>query len=157
MFKWNLNDFYDNKVEMSTVFVLKPIIDVLYNEVNEYKKEIERLNKIIEELREHKTHKKVKKVDVEVKKNEIIDLVDSDEEFDDEQYAKQAEASPASLPISDREQLENQKNNNETATSKTDDVKNVKMIGGKEKKEYMKEYHRSYRKKQKEVYAETKK
>ena len=142
---------------MSTVFVLKPIIDVLYNEVNEYKKEIERLNKIIEGLREHKTHKKVEKVEVEVKKNEIIDLVDSDEEFDDEQYAKQAEAPPASSPICDRDQVENQKNINETSTSYNEEVKNVKMIGGKEKKEYMKEYHRSYRKKQKELHAETKK
>lgn len=142
---------------MSTVFVLKPIIDVLYNEVNEYKKEIERLNKIIEELREYKTHKKIEKVEVEIKKNEIIDLMDSDEEFDDDKYTKQAEAPPASSPISDREQVENQKNNNENLTSNNEDIKNVKMIGGKEKKEYMKEYHRNYRKKQKELHAETKK
>lgn len=139
---------------MSTVFVLKPIIDVLYNEVTEYKKEIERLNKIIEELREHKTHKKVEKVEVEVKKNEIIDLTDSDEEFNDEQYAKQAEAPPASSPICDRDQVEDQKNIIENSTLNNDDVKNVKMIGGKEKKEYMKEYQRTYRKKQKEMRAE---
>lgn len=147
----NLNDFYDNKIEMSTVFVLKPIIDVLYNEVSEYKKEIERLNKIIEELREHKTHKKV---EIEIKKNEIIDLTDSDEEFDDEQYAKQAEAPPASSPICERDQVENQKNISENLNSNNDDIKNVKMIGGKEKKEYMKDYQRTYRKKQKEMRAE---
>jgi hypothetical protein len=140
---------------MSTVFVLKPIIDVLYNEVSEYKKEIERLNKIIEELRGSKTHKKVEKVEVEVKKNEIIDLSESDEEFDDEKYAKQAEAPPASSPASDRDQVENQKNIIESSTSNNEDVKNVKMIGGKDKKEYMKEYQRTYRKKQKELRAES--
>ncbi len=140
---------------MSTVFVLKPIIDVLYNEVSEYKKEIERLNKIIEELRGSKTHKKVEKVEVEVKKNEIIDLSESDEEFDDEKYAKQAEAPPASSPICDRDQVENQKNISESSTSNNEDVKNVKMIGGKDKKEYMKEYQRTYRKKQKELHAES--
>lgn len=140
---------------MSTVFVLKPIIDVLYNEVNEYKREIERLNKIIEELREHKTSKKVEKVEVEIKKNEIIDLIDSDEEIDDEQCAKQAEAPPASSPICDRDQVENQKNISENATLNNDGVKNVKMIAGKDKKEYMKEYQRSYRKKQKKLHAET--
>ncbi len=140
---------------MSTVFVLKPIIDVLYNEVSEYKKEIERLNKIIEELRGSKTHKKVEKVEVEVKKNEIIDLTESDEEFDDGQYAKQAEAPPASSPICDRDQVENQKNISENSTFNNDDIKNVKMIGGKDKKEYMKEYQRTYRKKQKELRAES--
>ncbi len=140
---------------MSTVFVLKPIIDVLYNEVSEYKKEIESLNKIIEELRGSKTHKKVEKVEVEVKKNEIIDLSESDEEFDDEKYAKQAEAPPASSPASDRDQVENQKNIIESSTSNNEDVKNVKMIGGKDKKEYMKEYQRTYRKKQKELRAES--
>ncbi len=140
---------------MSTVFVLKPIIDVLYNEVSEYKKEIERLNKIIEELRGSKTHKKVEKVEVEVKKNEIIDLSESDEEFDDEKYAKQAEAPPASSPICDRDQVENQKNISESSTSNNEDVKNVKMIGGKDKKEYMKEYQRTYRKKQKELRAKS--
>jgi DNA-directed RNA polymerase alpha subunit len=141
---------------MSTVFVLKPIIDVLYNEVNEYKKEIERLNKIIDELKGRKFHKKVEVIEVESKKNEIIDLTDSDyDSDDDEKYAKQAEAPPASSPVYECEQEENKNNNNENVSSSNDDIKKVKMIGGKEKKEYMKEYQRTYRKKQKELRAES--
>jgi DNA-directed RNA polymerase alpha subunit len=141
---------------MSTVFVLKPIIDVLYNEVNEYKKEIERLNKIIDELKGRKFHKKVEVIEVESKKNEIIDLTDSDyDSDDDEKYAKLAEAPPASSPVYECEQEENKNNNNENVSSSNDDIKKVKMIGGKEKKEYMKEYQRTYRKKQKELRAES--
>jgi hypothetical protein len=140
---------------MSTVFVLKPIIDVLYNEVNEYKKEIDRLNKIIEELKGLKTHKKIEVIEVEQKKNEVIDLTDSDNDSNDEKYAKTAVAPPASSPICDRDQVENQKNINEIHTSNNGDIKNIKMIAGKDKKEYMKEYQRTYRKKQKELRAES--
>lgn len=132
---------------MSTVFVLKPIIDVLYNEVNEYKKEIERLNKIIDELRERKTD--VKQVTNVQKKqvNEVIEISDSE---DDEAFAKEAEAPPTSAANLVLTQVENQTENNENHTSIQEDEKNVKLIGGKDKKEYMKEYQRTYRKKQKE-------
>jgi TolA-binding protein len=132
---------------MSTVFVLKPIIDVLYNEVNEYKKEIERLNKIIDELRGRKTDVK-QQINVKKKQeNEAIELSDSE---DDEAFAKEAEAPPMSAANPVVIQVEKQNENSENSTLLQEDDKNVKLIGGKDKKEYMKEYQRTYRKKQKE-------
>lgn len=126
---------------------MKPIIDVLYNEVNEYKKEIDRLNKIIDELRERKTD--VKQVTNLEKKqvNEVIELSDSE---DDEAFAKAAEAPPTSAANPELIQVEKQNDDDENCSLTQEDDKNIKLIGGKDKKEYMKEYQRTYRKKQKE-------
>lgn len=134
---------------MSTVFVLKPIIDVLYEEVNEYKKEIARLNKIIDELRERKTVKEFDKEMVNLIKNNEIDVnveyITECNNEDDEAFAKEAEAPPTSHIV--HEHVEKQHDTNYICIS---DDKTVKMINGKDKKEYMKEYQRTYRKKQKE-------
>jgi hypothetical protein len=140
---------------MSTVFILKPIIDVLYEEVNEYKKEIERLNKIIDELKNRKTDTEVnRKVSTRAKNNvkpvkevQIYEISDSE---DDEIFAKEAEAPPTSSPATVIGQVEKHEEPKENVTINNDDVKNVKMINGKNAKEYMKEYQRNYRKKQKE-------
>jgi hypothetical protein len=140
---------------MSTVFILKPIIDVLYEEVNEYKKEIERLNKIIDELKNRKTdtemNRKVPTRDKHnvksVKEVQIYEISDSE---DDEIFAKEAEAPPTSSPANVLIQVEKQNETNEKCTLLQEEDKNVKMIGGKNKKDYMKEYQRNYRKKQKE-------
>jgi hypothetical protein len=132
---------------MSTVFVLKPIIDVLYNEVNEYKKEIERLNKIIDELRDRKTDVKQAPNMQNKQINEVIELSDSE---DDEDFAKAAEAPPMSVTNVVLTQVENQNEENIICSLSQDDNKSIKLIGGKDKKEYMKEYQRTYRKKQKE-------
>ena len=140
---------------MSTVFILKPIVDVLYDEVNEYKKEIERLNKIIDELKNRKTDTEVNmKLPTRARNNikpvkevQIYEISDSE---DDEIFAKEAEAPPTSSPASVLTQVEKQNENNEKCTLIQEDDKNVKMIAGKNKKEYMKEYQRTYRKKQKE-------
>lgn len=135
---------------MSTVFVLKPIIDVLYEEVNQYKKEIERLNKIISDLTERKTI--VKQVNVLTKNvkdaNEVVELSDDE----DETLANLAEAPPSSSPAQPvlLTQLENQNENNNIPSMTQEESKAVKLIAGKDKKEYMKEYQRTYRKKQKE-------
>ncbi len=135
---------------MSTVFVLKPIIDVLYEEVNQYKKEIERLNKIISDLTERKTI--VKQVNVLTKNvkdaNEVVELSDDE----DETLANLAEAPPSSSPAQPvlLTQVENQNENNNIPSMTQEENKVVKLIAGKDKKEYMKEYQRTYRKKQKE-------
>jgi hypothetical protein len=140
---------------MCTVFILKPIIDVLYEEVNGYKKEIERLNKIIDELKKRKTDTEVnRKVPTRAKNNvkpvkevQIYEISDSE---DDEIFAKEAEAPPTSSLATVLTQVENQNENTKNDSLVQEDEKNVKMIGGKNKKEYMKEYQRTYRKKQKE-------
>jgi hypothetical protein len=135
---------------MSTVFVLKPIIDVLYEEVNQYKKEIERLNKIISDLTERKTS--VKHVNVLTKNvkdaNEVVELSDDE----DDTLANLAEAPPSSSPAQPilLTHVENQNENINIPTMTQEESKVVKLIAGKDKKEYMKEYQRTYRKKQKE-------
>jgi hypothetical protein len=141
---------------MSTVFVLKPIIDVLYEEVSQYKNEIERLKKIISEqneIIERKTAEaSVKPVNIVEKSVKAVENgVNIIGERDDDAYAALAEAPPASSPPQVLlEQVENQNEIIENHTSTQEDSKVVKLIGGKDKKEYMKEYHRNYRKKQKE-------
>lgn len=140
---------------MSTVFILKPIIDVLYEEVNEYKKEIERLNKIIDTLKKRKI---LKDFDIEMAnriRNNTIEMTvervyDNSDSEDDEIFAKEAEAPPTSSPATVVTQVEKQNETKALYTLSQEDENNVKMIGGKNKKEYMKEYQRNYRKKQKE-------
>ncbi len=138
---------------MSTVFILKPIIDVLYNEVNEYKKEIERLNKIIDEMKKRKTYKDFDNAIIKSIVNGTIGVNIEQycdiNENDDNIYAKEAEAPPTSQPTV-QVQVEKQNNTNENDTILQEDTEIIKTIGGKNKKEYMKEYQRNYRKKQKE-------
>jgi hypothetical protein len=136
---------------MSTVFVLKPIIDVLYEEVSQYKKEIERLNKIISELTERKTNVKTVRVVPKTVKEEINEEEDY-EDVDEDSLAELAAAPPSSSQeTSLLEQVENQNKIIEKPTTVQEESKTVKLIAGKDKKEYMKEYHRNYRKKQKEI------
>jgi hypothetical protein len=127
---------------MNTILVLKPIIDALYNEMKEYK---EKTDKRIEDLElELAVFRSKRKRPVMAQNVVVID------DSDDEAYAKAAEAPPTSSPESVLAQVENKKEVVENATTVKEDVKTVKMIGGKDAKEYMKEYQRSYRKKQKE-------
>lgn len=140
---------------MSTVFILKPIIDVLYEEVNEYKKEIERLNKIIDELKNRKTDTDVNmKMPIRarnsVKPIKEVQLYEISDSEDDEIFSKEAEAPPTSSPATVVTQVEKQNETNDLYALIQVDEKNIKLIGGKNKKEYMKEYQRNYRKKQKE-------
>ena len=82
-----------------------------------------------------------------LKEVQIYEISDSE---DDEIFAKEAEAPPTSSPANVLIQVEKQNEIDEKCTLVQEDEKNVKMIGGKNKKEYMKEYQRTYRKKQKE-------
>jgi hypothetical protein len=128
---------------MNTILVLKPIIDALYDEMKEYK---------------DKTDSKIKELEVELavfrnkRKRPVVaeSVVVIDDSDDDEAFAKAALAPPASSPATVLAQVEIKKDNNDIATTVKEDVKTVKMIGGKDAKEYMKDYQRTYRKKQKE-------
>jgi hypothetical protein len=131
---------------MNTILVLKPIIDALYDEMKEYKE---------------KTDKRIKELEVELsvfrnkrKRPEVAHSVAViDDSDDDEAFAKAALAPPASslAPATVVAQVEIKKENTENPTTTKEDVKSVKMIGGKDAKEYMKEYQRTYRKKQKDI------
>ena len=130
---------------MNTILILKPIIDALYDEMKDYK---------------DKTDKRIKELEVELSvfRNkrkrplvaENVVVIDESDDDDDEAFAEAARAPPASSPATVLVQVETKKENIEYNTNDKEDVKNIKMIGGKDAKEYMKEYQRSYRKKQKE-------
>jgi len=130
---------------MNTILVLKPIIDALYDEMKEYK---EKTDKRIKELEVELSVFRNKRKRPEVAQSVVV-IDDSD---DDEAFAKAALAPPASslAPATVVAQVEIKKENTENPTTAKEDVKSVKMIGGKDAKEYMKEYQRTYRKKQKE-------
>jgi phosphotransacetylase len=128
---------------MSTIFVLKPIIDALYNEMKEYE---EKMEKRIKELEAEVASLKSKRKRPVVAQSAIV-IDDSD----DEAFAEAAQAPPTSSPATVIAQVEKREEQNENVTINNDDVKNVKMINGKNAKEYMKEYQRSYRKKQKDI------
>jgi trans-2-enoyl-CoA reductase len=131
---------------MSTILVLKPIIDALYEDVREYK---EKMEKRVKELEAEVASLKVKRKRPVVAPSVVV-IEDSD---DDECFAEAALAPPASslAPVSVPTQVEKQKETKENPTTTQEDTKTVKMIGGKDAKEYMKEYQRSYRKKQKDI------
>ena len=128
---------------MNTILVLKPIIDALYDEMKAYKE---------------KTDKRIKELEVELsvfhnkrKRPVVAQSVVVIEDSDDEAFAEAALAPPASSLAPVLTQVENKKENTENTTTVKEDVKTVKMIGGKDAKEYMKEYQRNYRKKQKDL------
>lgn len=127
---------------MNTILVLKPIIDALYNEMKEYK---ERSDKRIKELETELSMLKQQK-----KQQSSIPIVIESDSDDDDAFIETAMAPPASSPTSVLTQVEIKNENSQNNTTHQDEIKSVKMIGGKDAKEYMKEYQRSYRKKQKE-------
>lgn len=122
-----------------TVFILKPIVDALYEEMKVYASENESMKKRIEELEAEVAKLK--------KSKERVVL----ETEDDDIYAEAALAPPTSSPaiILKQEEKEEVKVVNGTATQ--DDSKQISVNVEKNRKEYMKEYQRSYRKKQKNI------
>jgi hypothetical protein len=128
---------------MNTILILKPIIDALYDEMKEYK---------------DKTDKRIKELEAELlvfrnkRKRPVVaeNVVLIDESDDDEAFAEAARAPPASSLAPVLTQVDNKKELVENTNTIVEDIKSVKMIGGKDAKEYMKEYQRTYRKKQKE-------
>lgn len=128
---------------MSAILILKPIIDALYEDMREYKQNTDRRIKELE--RELYVLRNQKKTDV-VSKNVVI--VDDSE--DDDEFANEAKAKPVATtsPITQVE-IKNETNNNTTFNN--EDIKVIKTVKGKDRKDYMKEYQRNYRKKQKEI------
>lgn len=129
---------------MSSIFVLKPIIDVLYDEMNEYKQQIVMLTNTIKRL-ESENNQLRRNRGKEVR-NEVVEV----ESEDDENFAEAAAAPPASSPAGPVVQEEKQVKSDENVRITKEEGKQVRIINGKDAREYMKEYQRSYRKKQKE-------
>lgn len=127
---------------MNTILVLKPIIDALYDEMKEYK---EKTDKRIKELENELAVVQIQRKRPTVAPSVVV-IEDSD---DDEAFAVAALAPPASSFAPALAHVEIKKDIKQISSTEQEDIKNVKMIGGKDVKEYMKEYQRSYRKKQK--------
>jgi hypothetical protein len=125
---------------MSSILILKPIIDVLYDDVKEYKNKMEkRVKELEEEIASLKAQRKR-----QVVASNVVVL----DESDDEAFAEAALAGLAHEPVVKQVEIKNEVE--DTTSTVQEDTKTVKMIGGKDAKEYMKEYQRNYRKKQKE-------
>ena len=121
---------------MNTILILKPIIDALYDEMKYYQ---DRTDKRIQWLEGQLTQYKNKE-----SYDKFVNEVTND--IDDDTYAEAALAPPVANA---QVEIKNELEKNTSITE--EDAKTVKMIGGKDAKEYMKEYQRSYRKKQKNI------
>ena len=134
---------YKYKME-SSVFMLKHIVDKFYEDAMIYKERIDSLEKKVKQLEEDnaKLVSQSKKVE---KKVEVVTLVDSD----DDVYANDALAPPAAAlaPIKEEKQVVIVEN----STVLQEESKNIVVNVDKDRKEYMKEYQRNYRKKRKEI------
>ena len=135
--------FVCNKYKMeSSVFMLKPFVDKFYEEATLYKKHIETLEKRIKQLEEENARlvgqSKKKKV-------EVVTIEDSD----DDVYANEALAPPASSLAPTKE--EKTVVIGENTTTQQEENKQVTVETAKDRKAYMKEYQRNYRKKQKDI------
>lgn len=128
---------------MTSILILKPIIDVLYEEMKEYK---EKTDKRIRELENEVKLLRSQKCQEPVLKNVVI--VD---DIDDDIYEEEALAPPTSPPAAVLEQVEIKEEKDEKPSTAQEDIKTIEMIKGKDRKEYMKEYQRNYRKKQKNL------
>ena len=128
---------------MTSILILKPIIDVLYEEMKEYK---EKTDKRIRELENEVKLLRSQKCQEPVLKNVVI--VD---DIDDDSYEEEAMAPPTSSPAAVLKQVEIKEGKEEKPSTQQEDIKTVEMIKGKDRKEYMKEYQRNYRKKQKNL------
>ena len=139
----NLKYHYDLIIEaMNSIFVLKPILDLIYEDAKKDKEEIESLKKRIKELEGLiKVQPAIVPSPVQNQVQEVLQNVlpkaTHESEIDDSQYASEASLPATSAPVSAKNEVE-------------DETKTVKMINNMSKKEYMKEYQKNYRKKQKE-------
>lgn len=125
----------------SSVFMLKPFVDKFYEEATIYKKHIETLEKRNKELEE-----KLARLESQSRKKKPEVCVIGD---DDDVYADEALAPPASSlePIKEEKLVVITEKNN----TPQEENKQVNLTIDKNRKEYMKEYQRNYRKKQKEI------
>jgi hypothetical protein len=129
----------------SSVFMLKPIVDKFYEEAKIYKERIDSLEKKVKQLEEENAKLVSQSKKVEKKKVEVMTLLDND----DDVYANDALAPPAAslAPIKEEKPVVVVGN----TTVVQEDSKNITVDVDKDRKAYMKEYQRNYRKKQKEI------
>lgn len=134
----------------NSIFILKPIIDALYEDAKRDREVMEALKNKISMLEKENS-------ELYAENRRLESKVDGMVEIDDAAYAAEASA-PATCftgatctshieekventviePVEQEEQVE-------------ESLKTVKMVGTLSKKEYMKEYQRNYRKQRKDI------
>jgi activator of 2-hydroxyglutaryl-CoA dehydratase len=134
----------------NSIFILKPIIDALYEDAKRDREVMEALKSKISMLEKENS-------ELYAENRRLESKVDGMVEIDDAAYAAEASA-PATCftgatctshteekaentviePVEQEEQVE-------------ESLKTVKMVGTLSKKEYMKEYQRNYRKQRKDI------
>ena len=147
----------------SSIFVIKPIIDVLYEEAKSHRDEIEMLRKQLVELKKENSELYAENRKLEEMMDRAMENQCVGEEFeDDDIYAGVAEAPPSAPPAASRAtvmpvlltQVEKTESKDVIPTT---DQEGARVINLKEKKkaeprsEYNREYQRAYRKKQKNI------
>jgi len=126
---------YKYKME-SSVFMLKPIVDKFYEEAKMYKERIDNLEKKVKQLEEDNANLVLQSKKVEKKKVEVVTWVNSE----DDVYANEALA-----PVKEEKPVV------EASTTPQEENKNIIVETDTDRKTYMKEYQRTYRKKQKNL------
>jgi hypothetical protein len=135
----------------NSIFILKPIIDALYEDAKKDREVMEALKAKISMLEKENSELYAENRRLELK-------VDGMVEIDDAAYAAEASA-PATCTTTcaisqAEEKVENKVVEEEQAKQvepEEESLKTVKMVGTLSKKEYMKEYQRNYRKQRKDI------
>jgi len=130
----------------NSIFILKPIIDALYEDAKRDREVMEALKNKISVLEKENS-------DLYAENRRLESKVDGMVEIDDAAYAAEASA-PATCSTTcvishAEEKVENKVE--EPVEEPVEELKTVKMVGTVSKKEYMKEYQRNYRKQRKDI------
>ena len=121
----------------NSIFILKPIIDALYEDAKRDREMMEALKNKISMLEKENS-------DLYAENRRLESKVDGMVEIDDAAYAAEASAPATSVISHAEEKVENKVE--EPVEEQVEELKTVKMVGTVSKKEYMKEYQRNYRK-----------
>ena len=135
----------------NSIFILKPIIDALYEDAKRDREVMEALKNKISVLEKENS-------ELYAENRRLESKVDGMVEIDDAAYAAEASA-PATCTTAcaisqAEEKVENKVVEEEQAKQvepEEESLKTVKMVGTLSKKEYMKEYQRNYRKQRKDI------
>ena len=130
----------------NSIFILKPIIDALYEDVKKDREVMDALQAKISVLEKENS-------ELYAENRRLESKVDGMVEIDDAAYAAEASA-PATCSTTcvisqAEEKVENKVE--EPVEEQVEELKTVKMVGTVSKKEYMKEYQRNYRKQRKDI------
>jgi predicted RNase H-like nuclease (RuvC/YqgF family) len=128
----------------NSIFILKPIIDALYEDAKRDREVMEALKNKISMLEKENS-------DLYAENRRLESKVDGMVEIDDAAYAAEASAPATSVISHAEEKVENKVEEPESVEEPVEELKTVKMVGTVSKKEYMKEYQKKYRKQRKDI------